>query len=396
MAYIKVSTTSNVFATMRYGDHEKSVLRGGVDCPAETENAIKYFALDRIKWRKNKGVQAHIIIQSFKGKECSPQTANEIGQELVRRLAPGHRAIIYTHNEGDNVHNHIVISAVNHLNGTKLNGHAMLYKARAKSNEITDEYGLSKINLDKETGLSADKFISFRYTLQEREIKKKRKAILWKDEIRCIIDKAIEYAKNEEDFKKYLEKNNIQINERKRKKDNVIFWTFMYKNNENRTVRGSKLGDNYKREIILEDIQNKEIELNNIFRVMEEGRIIKDREKYREKLIQKIISDTNDISRTEKIIRTYVRDGVRTYLRCYDKNIKTQVMPKIQKSCAVFGRLGFSPKELKTMFAEEGETIKGELKKLGRDSLNLELNWDLLSDFERADMYYKQQSGRDV
>ena len=376
---------------MRYGDHEKSVLRGGVDCPADTEKAIKYFASDRLKWHKEKGVQAHVIIQSFRGKECSPEEANKIGCELARRLAPGHRAIVYTHSEGDNIHNHIIISAVNQYNGTKLNGHGMLYKARAKSNEITDEHGLSKINIDKNTGLSADKHISFRYTLQEREINKKGKEIPWKDEIRCIIDEAIEYAKNEEDFRKYLAKNDIHISERVRQKDNTKSWTFIHKNKKK--VRGSTLGDDYTRDIILEDIKRKELELNNILNILEQGRIIKDREKCREKLIQKIISDTTEVSRAEKIIRQYMRDGVRTYLRCYDKNTKTQVMPKIQKSCAVFSGLGFTGQRLKSMFAEEGQTVTGELKKLGRDSLKLELNWDLLSEFERAEIYYKQ-SGR--
>ena len=48
MAYNAVSTTKNAIAALRYGEHEQSVIRGGVDCPEDTETAIKLFKADRI------------------------------------------------------------------------------------------------------------------------------------------------------------------------------------------------------------------------------------------------------------------------------------------------------------------------------------------------------------
>mgnify|MGYP000352710113 CR=1 FL=1 len=58
MAYVKVSTTKNTIAALRYGEHEQSVIRGGVDCPEDTETAIKLFKADRIMWNKDSGIQA--------------------------------------------------------------------------------------------------------------------------------------------------------------------------------------------------------------------------------------------------------------------------------------------------------------------------------------------------
>ena len=39
MAYVKVSTSKTAIAALRYGEHEKGVIRGSVDCPADTERS---------------------------------------------------------------------------------------------------------------------------------------------------------------------------------------------------------------------------------------------------------------------------------------------------------------------------------------------------------------------
>ena len=52
MAYVKVSRSSNATAALRYGEHEKGVIRGGVDCPEDTETARRLFTADRIMWNK--------------------------------------------------------------------------------------------------------------------------------------------------------------------------------------------------------------------------------------------------------------------------------------------------------------------------------------------------------
>ncbi len=73
MAYVKVSTTRNAIAALRYGEHEESVVRGGVDCPADTETAIRLFKADRIMWNKDSGLHAHVLIQSFDSRNVPPK-----------------------------------------------------------------------------------------------------------------------------------------------------------------------------------------------------------------------------------------------------------------------------------------------------------------------------------
>ena len=80
MAYNAVSTTKNAIAALRYGEHEQSVIRGGVDCSPDTETACRLFAADRILWNKDSGLQAHILIQSFDGRECSPKKPTKSGR----------------------------------------------------------------------------------------------------------------------------------------------------------------------------------------------------------------------------------------------------------------------------------------------------------------------------
>ena len=242
MAYVKVSTTKNAVAALRYGEHEKDVVRGGVDCPEDTEMAIKLFAADRMMWNKDSGLQAHIVIQSFQGRECTPEEANKIGQELAKKVAPGHRAMVYTHqqSEGGNIHNHIVICSVNQNDGRKLDTHGMLWKCRIASNELTNALGLSDIT---------ERVAGLRYTQAEKGLIEKGE-VSWKDEIREVVDKAKLECKSEVEFKTYLAERGITINERNSKREvGGKAWT--YYTNSGR-VRGSKLGNDYTRAKVLQ------------------------------------------------------------------------------------------------------------------------------------------------
>lgn len=100
------------------------------------------------------------------------------------------------------------------------------------------------------------------------------------------------------------------------------------------------------------------------------------------------------MAQNEKIIRTYIRDACRTYYRCYARNHKTQVGVKIRQSCMGIKSAGFAPAKLQKMFEEENEKIKSNIKKLGHDALKPEIIWDLLSEYEKQDLTYRQ--GRDL
>src|SRR5699024_8839801 len=79
------------------------------------------------------GIQAHHVIQSFKPDEVTPEKANQVGLELAEKLAPGHEVAVYTHDDTDHIHNHIVINSVNFETGKKYQAHGKEAIERARS-----------------------------------------------------------------------------------------------------------------------------------------------------------------------------------------------------------------------------------------------------------------------
>lgn len=256
MAYVKVGVAHNAIKALRYGENElkhPGAVVGGVDCCGDWHEASRIFKADRIMWNqdktargKYKDIQAHIVIQSFKGQECTTEEANKLGQELARRLAPGHRAMVYTHAETENVHNHIVICAVSNENGKKLPSHNLINNARRLSNELTREAGLSVIK----RGMGAD----MRYTQAEAGLMEKG-VKPWKQEIREAILESAGLARSEEEFRAALHQRGVEVHERGAKNPQ---WTYYC---EAGRVRGQKLGDDFGREAILRQIErNQEME----------------------------------------------------------------------------------------------------------------------------------------
>lgn len=253
MAWTGVSTTKSAHAALRYGEHEESVIRGGVDCPPDTEMACRLFTADRIMWNKDNGVQAHIIVQSFDGRECTPEEANKMGQELAKQVAPGHRAMVYTHqeSEGGNIHNHIVICAVNHENGKKLDGHGLLYHARNQSDELCKERGLSIIDDERK------KQTEIRYTMAEKAVMEKG-GRSWKDEIREAVESGAKRCNNISEFTDHLASRGITI--RERGKDGNKSWTY-YTEHEGKQVRvrAAKLGEPYSRDNVTKALSREKV-----------------------------------------------------------------------------------------------------------------------------------------
>ncbi|MGE3757847.1 MAG: relaxase/mobilization nuclease domain-containing protein [Pseudobdellovibrionaceae bacterium] len=88
------------------------------------------------------------IIQSWHENEsdlASPDKYNQMGQELAKRLAPGHKAWVVTHTEKNHIHNHIVICSANSETGKLLvNKRSELVRLHEINNEIARENGFSQ------------------------------------------------------------------------------------------------------------------------------------------------------------------------------------------------------------------------------------------------------------
>ncbi|PEA36180.1 relaxase/mobilization nuclease domain-containing protein [Priestia megaterium] len=233
MATIKLSTTKNANALLKYAEKRAEVLNS-LDC--DVDYVRNQFKATREIWGKSGGIQAHHVIQSFKPDEVNPQQANEIGLQLAEKLAKGHEVAVYTHTDKDHIHNHIVINAVNYEDGRKFHAHGQeaIDDVRKISDELCKEHGLSIVEKR-----SAD----VRYTLAEQSLLQKGKSS-WKDEIRTAIDFSKEQATSFEDFQERLKDQGVQATLRGK---NITYEHL----ESNKKVRGTKLGWAYEKETIL-------------------------------------------------------------------------------------------------------------------------------------------------
>ncbi|MEH6877899.1 relaxase/mobilization nuclease domain-containing protein [Priestia megaterium] len=233
MATIKLSTTKNANALLKYAEKRAEVLNS-LDC--DVDYVRNQFKATREIWGKSGGIQAHHVIQSFKPDEVDPQQANEIGLQLAEKLAKGHEVAVYTHTDKDHIHNHIVINAVNYEDGRKFHAHGQeaIDHVRKISDELCKEHGLSIVEKR-----SAD----VRYTLAEQSLLQKGKSS-WKDEIRTAIDFSKEQATSFEDFQERLKDQGVQATLRGK---NITYEHL----ESNKKVRGTKLGWAYEKETIL-------------------------------------------------------------------------------------------------------------------------------------------------
>lgn len=230
MATIKLGTTGNANRLISYAE-KKAVEKEGIDC--NSEYAKSQFATTRELYGKTDGIQAHHVIQSFKPGEVTPQKANEIGNDLARKIAKGHEAVVYTHADKGHIHNHIVINSVNYENGKKLqlHGQKAIDNTRAISDELCKEQGLSIVK---------EPTAKVRYTLAEKSIIEKG-GVSWKDELREVIDLVKTKVKNYNEFKSSLKDNyGIEVNDKGKH--------ITYKHpDHNKVIRGNKLGLDYER-----------------------------------------------------------------------------------------------------------------------------------------------------
>lgn len=229
MATVKLGNTKVANKLISYAE-KKAVEKEGVNCTPE--HAKAEFKNTRELWGKTDGIQAHHVIQSFKPGEIEPDLANKIGQDLAKKIAKGHEAVVYTHTDKSHIHNHIVINAVSHEDGKKYQSKKKdLYKVRELSDQICKEKGLSVV---------AEPNAKVRYKLAEKSIIEKG-GTSWKDEIRKAINFEKVHSENYKEFKNNLKyKHGIEVNDTKK------HITYKHPDHE-RVVRGKNLGLDYER-----------------------------------------------------------------------------------------------------------------------------------------------------
>ena len=230
MATTKLSATKSTSRAINYAE-KRAVEKSGLNC--DVDYAKSSFKASRELYGKTDGNQGHVIIQSFKPGEVTPEQCNQLGLALAEKLVPNHQVAVYTHNDTDHVHNHIVINSIDLETGKKFNNNKQaLRNVRNFNDEVCMEHGLSVP--EKNTA-------RLRYTQTEKAIAdpntKSTAQYSWKDEIREAIDQS--QATNMDEFKDHLNQHGIEI-------ERVTPKSITYRHlAEDKKVRGRKLGEDY-------------------------------------------------------------------------------------------------------------------------------------------------------
>lgn len=230
MATTKLSATKSTSRAINYAE-KRAEEKSGLNC--DIDYAKSSFKATRELYSKTGGNEGHVIIQSFKPGEVTPEQCNQLGLALAEKFAPNHQVAVYTHNDTDHVHNHIVINSIDLETGKKFNNNKQaLRDLRYFNDDVCREHGLSVP--EKDTA-------RLRYTQTEKAIAdpntKSTAQYSWKDEIREAIDQST--ATNMDEFKDHLSQYGIEI-------ARVTPKSITYRHlAEDKKVRGRRLGEDY-------------------------------------------------------------------------------------------------------------------------------------------------------
>lgn len=230
VATTKLSATKSTSRAINYAE-KRAEEKSGLNC--DIDYAKSSFKATRELYGKTGGNEGHVIIQSFKPGEVTPEKCNQLGLALAEKFAPNHQVAVYTHNDTDHVHNHIVINSIDLETGKKFNNNKQaLRDLRDFNDDVCREHGLSVP--EKDTA-------RLRYTQTEKAIAdpntKSSAQYSWKDEIREAIDQST--ATNMDEFKDHLSQYGIEI-------ARVTPKSITYRHlAEDKKVRGRRLGEDY-------------------------------------------------------------------------------------------------------------------------------------------------------
>lgn len=259
MAIIKYKVIQkNLEAVINYaknGDKtEKGILVCGINCLPDT--AYFQMMLTKKTFHKEDGRLGYHIIQSFNGKEVSPEKCNSIGVEFAQSLfGDKYQVLVCTHIDKENVHNHIVLNSVSFVDGLKYhNSNVELAFLRETSDDLCRKYGLYVIEsekADKENAIARNRTNNYNRNSGKMEL------------IKNDIDEAIKNAKKYQDFIDNLAYKGYYV----KKSNNVISVSTPY---FNRNIRLSRaFGEDYTFENIKNRIyyRNYQTNENKVYKV---------------------------------------------------------------------------------------------------------------------------------
>jgi hypothetical protein len=185
---------------------------------------------------KKNDVIAYHIRQSFKPGEITPEEANEIGYELVKRFTKGkHAFIVATHTDKNHIHNHAIFNSTTLDCKAKFkNFWGTTFAIRKLSDLLCAEHGLSVIeNPQPSPGRDYHKWLGEDKPLSQREI------------LRNKIDEILPNCKTFEDFLSALRAAGYIVNDTRK-------YITVKLDGAKKAIRLKSLGEKYTEEAIKE------------------------------------------------------------------------------------------------------------------------------------------------
>lgn len=236
-------------------DPDKTILRDGTQlvssfgCATETaavefnltSNLAKEIKGDYSKTGGSNNLAYHMV-QSFSisdNEKVTPEQIHELGKKFAEEFLQGnHEYVIATHIDKGHIHNHIIFNSTSFKNYKKFRSEP--YKTVAKIREISDK-------ICEENGLSVIQNKGVGKSYKEWQITKNGE-ITWKDTIKNKIDEIIPNVKSYKEFVSQMKVAGFTVKEGK----HIAFKA----PEQERYVRGKRIGENYTKEKIVERIKS--------------------------------------------------------------------------------------------------------------------------------------------
>lgn len=176
------------------------------------------------------------------GGTLTAEYANRYATKYAKKLWPNREVIWAVQDHGASIHIHFIIAACEQTTGKKLDARDAEYRTwKDYANTLAAEFDLSTLDWRKATKEKREREKNCEeiecVTFAEVEMRKKNK-VVWKDELRSIIDRATVECCNMQAFRSELEKNGVVLTR-------CTEQTISYKLRDHRACRGDTLGGDY-------------------------------------------------------------------------------------------------------------------------------------------------------
>ena len=182
---------------------------------------------------------------SFDPKDnVSPAEASQMTEELAQQVFDDHEYVIATHTDKAHVHCHLIVNSVSFVTGKMLHLNNTEYgELKDLSNSIAEKHGYSTLDFRKK---AADRISS-----EEKQITLNG-GTSWKEELREVIAIAVHDCTTMEEFESYINNYGVTITRNTER-------TISFKHpNKQKSIRGDKLGADYTKEAILNELSKQE------------------------------------------------------------------------------------------------------------------------------------------